>query len=541
MTPWRATCRSSAVRWRAPGVRSSRLAWELMGVRVVQGYGTTECAAITGHSRAKRRPGTVGRRLAGVEVRIAADGELLARGPNVMSGYWEAPEATAEVLDADGWFHTGDAAKVDERGEIVILGRTRDRISLPNGLNVYPEDVESALNLTGSITSSVVFEAAPGRLAAAVVPRGDVDDALLAAAVREANTRLAPHQRVVTWRRWPDDDFPRTHTLKVRRAPVEAWFGKAEQEPRVTGAVSGGAEAGAATPAGRPSAATPKRPGNGVTIEALIAVVRTALADARSGEPPEIGPETTLASLELDSLGTVTLGMRIDEAFDASLSEDEIATAVDIASLHGLVTASLGRPPAREPSRWAFSRPARLMRRILDATLTGWAIRLIARPRVDGLEHLEGLEGPVLICPNHASHLDAPTVRFALPAHLRDRSAIAAAADFWFQGNPAGSIRGAAAGRPPVRAHLGRPGVARPRREHGQRRLERDRSSPRAPARVTVSWARCATGSACSPPACTCRWCRCSSRVPGRSCHRDRPCPAFADAGRCVFGLVSRW
>ena len=410
-------------------------AWESMGVRVIQGYGTTECAAITGHSRTDRRPGTVGPPLAGIEVVIAADGELLARGPNVMSGYWEADAATAEVLDAGGWFHTGDAATVDERGQIVILGRTRDRISLPNGLNVYPEDVESALNLAEAIKASVVFEAPPGRLAAAIVPDGGADDPALGVAVREANARLAPHQRVVTWRRWPEEDFPRTHTLKVRRAPVEAWFTEAEREPRASGQPSG--EAAAASVAS-PSTSLPWRSGDVLTIEALIEVVRGALAETRSDEPSAIGPETTLASLELDSLGTVTLGMRIDDAFDASLSE--IASVADIRSLYELVTSRLDRPPAPEPSRWAFSRPARAVRRILDATLMGWTVRLVARPRVEGLDHLRGLDGPVLICPNHASHLDTPTVRYALPAHLRDRCAIAAAADFWFQGNPAGSV-----------------------------------------------------------------------------------------------------
>ncbi len=200
-------------------------AWELFGVRIVQGYGTTEAAVVCGHLRSRQRKGTVGPPLAGIEVRIAQDGELLVRGPNVMRGYWRAPEATADVLAPDGWLHTGDAARIDDSNELVILGRTRDRISLPSGLNVYPEDVEAALVDTGAVRAAVVFEPTPGRLAAVIVPRDPGSKEVeLDAAVKQANATLASHQRLGTWRRWPDDDFPRTHTLKIRPAPVKAWY-----------------------------------------------------------------------------------------------------------------------------------------------------------------------------------------------------------------------------------------------------------------------------------------------------------------------------
>ncbi len=200
-------------------------AWERMGVMMIQGYGGTECAAIAGHSRTSRRPGTAGRPLPGLEVRLATDGELLVRGPSVMTGYWRAPEATAEVLDADGWLHTGDAARIDDQDEIVILGRTRDRIALPNGMKVYPSDVELALRETGVIRDAVVLEASPGRIGAVLVPvERDASDGALSSAVKQANATLSVQQRVGPWRRWPDADLPRTHTLKVRRDPVRVWF-----------------------------------------------------------------------------------------------------------------------------------------------------------------------------------------------------------------------------------------------------------------------------------------------------------------------------
>ncbi len=408
-----------------------QMAWESMGVRVVQGYGTTECAAICGHSRAQRRPGTAGPPLAGIEVRIAPDGELLARGPNVMRGYWDAPEATSEVLDADGWLHTGDAAKIDESGEILIQGRTRDRISLPNGLNVYPDDVEGALLDTGLVRASVVFEPTPGLLAGVLVPvDAGADDETLASAMREAKSKLAPHQRLKNWKRWPEADFPRTHTLKIRREPVKTWYRELVSSPS-------GSSAEANAESSAPSAATAPV-GASMTIEALAAVVAAMLAETRGGQAPSITEQTELSSLDLDSLAAVTLALRIDEAFDAPLSDDEILGAQDIAELHVLVSQRQGQPPAPPPSRWAFSSRARLLRRVLDATFVGWAIRIVTRPHVEGAEHLAALTGPVLICPNHVSHLDAPVVRAVLPAPIRDRTAIAAAADVWFDGSPWG-------------------------------------------------------------------------------------------------------
>ena len=414
--------------------------WEAFGIRIVQGYGTTECAAVCGHIRARQRTGTVGPPLAGLEVRIAEDGELLVRGPSVMSGYWEAPEATAEVLDPEGWLHTGDAARIDRRGELVIMGRTRDRISLPNGLNVYPEDVEAALIDTGAVRAAVVFEPTPGRLAAVIVPRDPgSDEADLDAAVRQANAALAPHQRVGTWRRWPEDDFPRTHTLKVRPGPVKEWYAQAADES--TGAGSTPSATGT-RPTGAPGPST-------VTVDAVAAIVSAVIVDARGSQASNITPSTTLSSLELESLTVVTLALRLDEAFDAPLSDDEIMSAADVAALHALVVLRQGQPPAPPASRWAFSPPARLLRRLLDVAFTDLAIRMVTRLRVEGSEHLEALPGPVLICPNHTSHLDAPVVRAALPRAMRDRTAIAAAADVWFDGSPWGPATELALGAVP--------------------------------------------------------------------------------------------
>lgn len=233
-------------------------AWEDIGVVVMQGYGATETGSGTCNSWHDHPPGSVGRPLPGLEMRIAADGEVQFRGPSVTSGYWEDPAATAAAFTADGYYQTGDLGHLDPRGRLVLHGRKRDMIVLPNSLNVFPEDVENALRVAG-IRDSVVLETEPGRIEAVVLapaalervrdggattpvagvfaPGADLEQARgeVDAAVKAANATLAIHARVAAWRFWPDADFPRTHTLKVKRDQVRAWATVAAPLPVIEG------------------------------------------------------------------------------------------------------------------------------------------------------------------------------------------------------------------------------------------------------------------------------------------------------------------
>ncbi len=203
-------------------------AWEDVGVVVVQGYGSSENGFGTCTTPQDHGLGTVGRPMPPVELSISEDGEVLFRGPTLFKGYWDDPEATARAIDPDGWYHTGDIGQLDPGGRLILSGRTKDRIVLPNGFKVYPEDIENALRVAG-VRDAIVIEPAPGRIEA-VVLRSVVDAAtedaarpIVDAAVRTANAALGPQQRIAAWRFWPDEDFPRTHTLKIRRDPIRAW------------------------------------------------------------------------------------------------------------------------------------------------------------------------------------------------------------------------------------------------------------------------------------------------------------------------------
>ncbi|HIB85545.1 MAG TPA: long-chain fatty acid--CoA ligase, partial [Chromatiaceae bacterium] len=124
-----------------------------LGVNIVQGYGLTESSPVISVDTLEHNiPASIGLPLHGVEVKIGDKQELLARGPNIMQGYWKNPQATEAIIDQDGWLHTGDQARIDDAGFIYIIGRLKEIIVLANGEKVPPADMEAA------ITEDPVFE-----------------------------------------------------------------------------------------------------------------------------------------------------------------------------------------------------------------------------------------------------------------------------------------------------------------------------------------------------------------------------------------------
>ena len=157
-----------------------------LGLTLLQGYGQTEAAPVVSCNLPDRiKMATVGRPLAGVEVRIADDGEILVRGDLLMDGYWNNPDATAEAL-RDGWLHTGDIGEIDSEGFLSITDRKKDIIVNSGGDNIAPQRVEGVLNLEPEIAQSLVVGDRRPYLVALVVP----DDGFLAGFCRERG--LAP-------------------------------------------------------------------------------------------------------------------------------------------------------------------------------------------------------------------------------------------------------------------------------------------------------------------------------------------------------------
>jgi long-chain acyl-CoA synthetase len=408
--------------------------WGRLGVLVVQGYGLTETAPIVtlNHPlRAKR--GAVGKPIAGVEIRIADDGEILVRGDNVTTGYYNAPEATREAFH-DGWFHTGDIGELDTEGRLLIKGRKKEMIVTPEGLNVFPEDVERALNeQPGVLDSAVVGAPVAGSTAERVrailllSPGTDPD-----AVVRGANARLSDHQKIRAAAVWQGTELPRTEgTRKLKRRELRAWLmGQRDLPPDRLRQGSGAQEGG--SHGGRGSGGRARN----------VSDVLERFAPGRT-----LSPSTTIDELGLSSLERVELMMALEEAFQVTVDEGAFTAAATVADLEALTRppdwGQTGARPGSDPGltpmtpgagiefpAWNRSLLARAARRV---SLPTWILplgRIFASMTVTGLEHLE-TKGPVIFAANHQSHFDGPVILDSLPSRWRYRVAPAMMKEFF--------------------------------------------------------------------------------------------------------------
>ena len=384
--------------------------WKRLGFVVIQGYGLTETAPIvTLNHPFKTNTGSVGTAIGGVEIKIAEDGEILVRGENVSSGYYASAqssphaestslraggESTGRTLDEAGWLHTGDIGEKDANGRLFIKGRKKEMIITPEGLNVFPDDVERAIDAQpGVIESAAVGD---DRVHAVLVLEKGVDPEKV---VGDANTTLADHQRIRSFSVWTTGPLPRTEgTKKLKRTAIKEWV-----------------RSGAA-----PAAAHSDDP-----LQALLA----KFAGSRS-----LDGTTSIEGLGLSSLERVELMVALEDQFQTRIDEAKFANAKTLDELRSVVTAAPAQAEVAEPvdfPTWNRAWPVRVIRR---ASLFSWILpiaRLFAWVRVSGLENLEKISGPVVFAANHQSHMDVPVILSVLPGHWRAKIAPAMAKEFF--------------------------------------------------------------------------------------------------------------
>jgi long-chain acyl-CoA synthetase len=397
-----------------------------LGFTILQAYGLTETSGAATITRPdEAHLDTVGRPLPGVDIQIrpadaagdeaALGGEIAIRGPIVMQGYFNRPDATAQVM-RDGWFLTGDLGRFDKSGRLTITGRSKEVIVLASGKNLHPEEIEAHYRQSAFVREVCVLgvPAEDGhhseRLHALVVPDRDALAArrianageLLRFEIEGLTAALPPHKRVLGFDVWMDP-FPRTTTGKLKRHEIRRLW-EASRRARVEQA---------ATPLTADEQTWLAEP----YVEAAVAAIA---AQARPGA--RVTPDANLElDLGLDSMRRVEAITAIEQRFGARLDPERAHEVVTVRQLvealrppsleavshaGGDPWAALLRdlPPVDDPAlgglleeRPLFARAAFVMTRALRVAL--------ARVDVRGLEHLPS-NGPFLICPNHQSYLD---------------------------------------------------------------------------------------------------------------------------------------
>ena len=389
--------------------------WTRLGYAVIQGYGLTETTSLVSLNHPFRHgQGSIGKALPGLEVRLDENGELLVRGENVASGYWKNSTGTsgvAPVLDSEGWFHTGDLGERDAAGNLYFKGRLKNVIVTPEGLNVYPQDLEAELRKETAVRDCVVLglERDGNAEPCAVLLLRDSQDSsndrrsgaedLASVAVARANERLAPFQQMRHWLVWPANDFPRTPTQKPVLSAIRAAV-----------AEKFAAEGVAVSHAGASQAARASAP-----LANLLARVSRGRESA----------ESAATKLQLSSIERVELMSALENRYQVDLSEADFTNADTVGAIERLIEQPVERATAFHYSRWAQSWPIRVLRALVLNLLGRPAMLLLGWPRVIGRDQLRNVRGPVLVVANHVAYFDPAYLWQALPHRFRRKLAVA--------------------------------------------------------------------------------------------------------------------
>lgn len=437
--------------------------YHALGFTILQGYGLTETAGAATVTRFEdNKVGSVGTPLNSVEVKIAAPnaegiGEVLIRGPIVMPGYYLNPQATKEAFTEDGWFRSGDLGRFDREGHLYIVGRMKDVIILPSGQNVYPEDVESQYALSPLVSEVCVLGvrdnagdfALAEKLCAVVVPDFEYLKAHQIANAREAiryeldnlGRELPEYQRARDYI-VRSEPLPRTSIRKVRRFELKRQIeelGVVARQARESGELDFTSE-------------------DRVLMESRAGSVLATAVRHHAPDAPAIHPRMNLElDLGLDSLARAECISSVEEALGIELDSAALAAALTVGDVIALVNGN--NSPVAKPAEISAERiPTRtdwshilnranddeteveqiLKRRPLTALMAYlllrpvyFGARLFLRMEVRGLEHLQGLEAPFLICPNHQSFLDPILVCSIYPHRILRNIFHVGASEYW--------------------------------------------------------------------------------------------------------------
>ncbi len=368
--------------------------WSRLGIAVVQGYGLTETAPIISiNNPLTGKKGSIGRAVGDQQIKVGEDGEILVRGSNVTEGYLSESGIVSAAAE-EGWFRTGDLGEVDDEGYIFFRGRKKDVIVTAEGMNVFPEDVESVLNQMTEVKESVVVSVKKnGRdeVHAVLLLKGTEQDP--ANIVKTANERLSPHQRIRSFSVWKEFDFPRTPTLKIKRREVAASLKEREDAS------------------------------DALSMDTTRKDEFTEIIRKIAGKDDiEIGEGIDLSSdLGMGSIERVELLCALEEKYQIHIDEREFSEARSIKQVKDLLRGEKRESREIQLPRWALTFPVRYMRIVLQHVFFLPFTRLFCPLKVEGKQNLPEGASPFIIVSNHISFLDTPVILRALPFSLRRR------------------------------------------------------------------------------------------------------------------------
>ncbi|MFT5681461.1 MAG: long-chain acyl-CoA synthetase [Myxococcota bacterium] len=396
-----------------------------LGLHLSEGYGLTEAAPVLTVSSAGpgKKLGNVGKAIPGVEIKIRSPdgtgvGEVMARGPNVMAGYYGNEAATASALSDDGWLHTGDMGKLDHKDRLILVGRAKEVVVSSSGENIYLDDVESTLGTLRYVKEYVlvgVDDPRGGeRLGMLAVP-GDDDEKLTRnviydlanESIKKACAKLPGVQRPAIIK-LVDADLPRTATRKIQRRASREILEKI-------------------------IAATPRRSRGGAVAEPVAKAVASVAGVALTA----VQPSTRLRDeLGFDSLMAVELSSALSGIGNANPDPDAIGQCETVADLVELVGARIVEAKEEE-DRADSERPyiptvlAAPMKRLLGEGQIGFYGKGL-QTKVIGRANIPA-NRPTIVVSNHCSHLDMGLVKYSLGTYGRKLVALAAK-DYFFEG-----------------------------------------------------------------------------------------------------------
>ncbi|HEX4404621.1 MAG TPA: AMP-binding protein [Polyangia bacterium] len=408
-----------------------------LGFNFFEGYGLTETAPVLTVTSPKGTPivGSVGKPLPGIEVKISeADaatgvGEVIARGRNVMAGYWEDEAATAASIK-DGWFHTGDLGKFDDAGNLYIVGRSKEIIVDTNGKNVYPDEIEDLYRDSPFIKDLSVVglpEDVGEQVACAVVANYEHEVMLTRS---EVHARLEEHFRKVSadlpfWKRvkvmqiWEGDDLPRSAKRSVKRREVVAGLQSARKKADES--------SGALVAAVRPD-------------EASVNWLLETIAVVSGRKRADVGLGSRFDQLGFDSLMYAELASAMENANAALPDGVDVTTLSTVAELHELLARGhLVGARGRSLTAGAHDEDGelRVPGAVARAGKRGLALaqKLLYNGALDtkivGANHVPQHTN-FIVAANHSSHLDMGVIKVALGDAGRDLTSLAAA-DYFFR------------------------------------------------------------------------------------------------------------